>query len=348
MTLGPLMVDVAGTRLTADEKILLRDQRVGGVILFSRNYQDPEQVTALTTEIHAVRKPSLLIAVDQEGGRVQRFREHFTDLPPARWLGRQFDIDETKARKLAGLCGWVMAAELREVGVDLSFAPVLDLDWGLSEIIGNRAFHKDPDIVARVAAAYISGMRKAGMVAIGKHFPGHGAVVPDSHIELPVDHRGYDEIIDDMRPYHALSGGSIQGVMMAHVRYPEVDRRIASLSPYWLQTELRQNIGFSGVIFSDDLNMCATESIGPMSERVRLALESGADMALICNNPDGVRETLDQLSDIDNPVGAGRLAALRPTAMPWAGQRLRDTADWKQAVAVLKAAVDAPELKLDG
>jgi beta-N-acetylhexosaminidase len=348
MTLGPLMVDVAGLSLTRAEVRILRDSRIGGVILFTRNYQDRTQVTALIEEIRAVRKPSLLVAVDQEGGRVQRFRNDFTTLPSARWLGHQYDLDESKGRHLTSLCGWLMAMELRAVGVDFSFAPVLDLDWGLSEIIGDRAFHRDPDVVATLAGAFAQGMRKAGMVAVVKHFPGHGAVVPDSHVELPVDHRSYEEIVDDMRPYERLIDNGVQGVMMAHVLYPTVDRRIASLSPYWLQSELRRRLNFGGVIFSDDLNMSAMEDVGDMAERTKVALDAGADMALICNNPDGVALTLDKLQYPANPPSQSRLVAMRPGRGRIETGDMRATEGWRTAVAAIRDAVERPVLELDG
>jgi beta-N-acetylhexosaminidase len=347
MTLGPLMIDVAGLGLTEEEADRLKDPRVGGVILFSRNFESLGQVEDLIAAIHAVRSPQLLVAVDQEGGRVQRFRDGFSTLPTARWLGHQYDIDADEGRRLARLSGWLMAAELLDIGIDLSFAPVVDLDLGLSEVIGDRALHREPDIVSSLAIAYMHGMRDAGMMAVAKHFPGHGAVVADSHLELPRDPRPIDEMSDDFIPYERLIDDGLPGIMVAHVKYPRVDRRIASLSPYWLQTELRQKLGFSGAIFSDDLNMSAVREIGDMPERVTQALDAGADMALICNNPDAVARTLETLGDIGDPAGQSRLAAMRPPA----GRSriaLRETAEWDAAVAGLAAAVDTPPLKLDG
>jgi len=348
MTLGPLMIDIAGTALTAAEIERLGDPRIGGVILFSRNYESVQQLRRLTAEIHGVRQPGLLVAVDQEGGRVQRFRTGFTALPPARWIGHQYDIDEARGCSLARICGWLMAAELREAGVDFCFAPVADLDWGLSEVIGDRAFHADPEAVIALALAWMQGMRRAGMTAVAKHFPGHGAVRPDSHVELPEDHRVHDQIMEDMRPYAALIDAGLQGVMIAHVRYPLVDRRIASLSPYWVQTELRGGLGFGGAIFSDDLQMAALREIGPMPERVRRALGAGADMALICNNIDGVDETLDAIADYDNPAAHGRLVAMRPAAVGAQAGALRDSDEWRQATAELRAAERKPPLELNG
>lgn len=348
MTLGPLMIDVAGQSLAAAEIELLKDPRVGGVILFTRNFSDVDQLRELVTQIHAVRQPPLLVAVDQEGGRIQRFRQGFTELPPARWLGHQYDIDESHGCHLARLCGWIMAAELLEVGVDLSFAPVVDLDFGMSEVIGDRAMHSRPDAVAKLAISYLQGMRSAGMAGCAKHFPGHGAVVADSHRELPVDNRDADALADDIAPYRRLIANGLAAVMMAHVRYPELDRRIASLSPFWIQTELRENLAFGGVVFSDDLDMSAMEDVGPMPKRVRQALHAGADMALICNNPQGVTDTLAELEPVTNPISHARLVTLRPRPLTGQGERLHATAVWNESVEQLASAVERPALKLDG
>jgi beta-N-acetylhexosaminidase len=342
------MIDVAGLSLTAEEVEQLRDPRVGGVILFSRNFADIEQVTALVASIHDIRSPQLLVAVDQEGGRVQRFKDGFTKLPAARWLGHQYELNAAESKRLARLSGWLMAAELRDVGIDLSFAPVVDLDLGLSEVIGDRAIHRESEVVGSLATAYMIGMREAGMAAIAKHFPGHGAVVPDSHLELPEDHRMLEDMREDIAPYRALILNGLQGVMVAHVKYPRIDRRIASLSPYWLQTELRQNLNFLGTVFSDDLNMAAVEDAGDMPDRVSAALDAGADMALICNNPEAVAQTLEHMGDIGNPVGQARLIALRPQVPAWAGSALRTTDTWKNTVEALARADEPPPLKLDG
>jgi len=342
------MIDVAGLSLTADEAECLRDPRIGGVILFARNYADVEQLRALVAELHAVRSPQLLVAVDQEGGRVQRFRDGFTELPPSRWLGHEYDIDQDHARELARSSGWLMAAELLDVGIDISFAPVVDLDLGFSEVIGDRAFHKDPDAVAALASAYMTGMRQAGMMAVAKHFPGHGAVVADSHLELPVDHRELAAMGDDLLPYRRLIDNGLNGIMMAHVKYPAIDRRIASLSPYWQQTELRVNLGFTGAIFSDDLSMSAADVVGDVPERVRQALAAGADMALICNDPEAVARTLDELEDLGNPTSLARLAAMRPHFVDREGPGLRDTQEWRAVVAQIEKASARPSLVLDG
>lgn len=342
------MIDVAGHALTADETACLGDPRIGGVILFSRNYEDSAQLRALVAEIHAVRSPRLLVAVDQEGGRVQRFRDGFTGLPPARWLGHEYDIDADRARELARSCGWLMAAELIDVGIDISFAPVVDLDLGFSEVIGDRAFHRDSEAVATLASSYMHGMRQAGMLAVAKHFPGHGAVVADSHLELPVDHRELGDMADDMLPYRRLIDNGLAGIMMAHVKYPAIDRRIASLSPYWMQTELRLNLGFTGAIFSDDLSMSAAEIVGDVPERVRQTLQAGADMALICNDPDAVARTLEALEDLGNPASLARLVAMRPHPADRDGAAFRDSPEWRSVVAQIEKASARPPLVLDG
>jgi beta-N-acetylhexosaminidase len=348
MTLGPLMVDVAGLSLADSERVLLKDSRIGGVILFSRNFAGREQVQDLIRSIHAVRQPQLLIAVDQEGGRVQRFRDDFTKLPAARWLGQEFDIDPKAGKNTARLCGWLMAAELLDVGVDVSFAPVVDLDLGVSEVIGDRAFHKHPDSVASLAVAYMQGMREAGMVAVAKHFPGHGGVIADSHTELPVDNRSFDELHDDLIPYRRMIANNLQGIMLAHVKYPKIDRRIASLSPYWINTELRGNLGFTGAIFSDDLNMSATGGVGDMTARVKTTLDAGADMALICNNPEAVLQTLDEIGALEVPASQVRLVAMRARTPSWSGSALQDTPEWQTATARIAELDGRPVLNLHG
>jgi len=342
------MIDVAGLTLTGAERTQLADPRIGGVILFSRNYDNLEQLRDLVAQIHAVRSPQILVAVDQEGGRVQRFREGFTELPPARLFGHEYDIDPDHGRELARASGWLMAAELLDIGIDISFAPVVDLDLGFSEVIGDRAFHKDAEAVATLASAYLLGMRQAGMMAVAKHFPGHGAVVADSHHELPVDHRELDAMGDDLLPYRRLIANGLAGVMMAHVKYPAIDRRIASLSPYWVQTELRQNLGFTGAVFSDDLSMSAAEVAGDVPERVRQAMDSGADMALICNDPDAVAQTLSEFDGVGYPASLARLAAMRPHPLDPDRPALQDTPEWRGIVAKLEKASTRPTLVLDG
>ncbi len=353
MTLGPLMVDVAGLALSSDERARLKNPLVGAVILFSRNFRDREQLMALVAEIRSLRTPQLLIAVDQEGGRVQRFRDGFYALPPLRWLGHQYDLDAKTGCRLARLCGWLMAAEVLDTGVDFSFAPVVDLDYGTSEIIGDRSFHSDPAIVGELAAAYVHGMHQAGMVAVAKHFPGHGYVVADSHLDLPVDPRDRAALADDLEPYGRMIRQGINGVMIAHVRYPAVDPAVASLSRYWLQAVLRDELGFGGVIFSDDLSMRALAAEGDMPARARRSLAAGADMALICNDPAGADATLAALAGYQDPAGQARLVALRRrrpgTGGNPSGDELREfrggTA-WSEAVAALDQARSRPGLTL--
>jgi beta-N-acetylhexosaminidase len=277
------------------EKDLLSHPGTGGLILFTRNYQDRQQLAELVRQIRAVR-PEILIAVDQEGGRVQRFRDGFVRLPPMAALGRRYDQTPQLAMAEASLVGELMASELTELDIDLSFAPVLDLDYGTSTVIGDRSFHGDADAMIALAGAFIDGMSAAGMAATGKHFPGHGHVVADSHLELPVDPRPLAEIeAADLRPFVALAQ-KLDGIMPAHVIYSAVENQTAGFSRYWLQTRLREQMGFRGVIFSDDLSMAGAHGVGGYAERARAALAAGCDMVLACNNRTGAEEVLDFLA----------------------------------------------------
>ncbi len=310
MPLGPVMLDLEGTTLSAEDCELLCHPAVGGVILFSRNFEHPDQVAALTASIHALRDPHLLVAVDQEGGRVQRFREGFTRLPAAARLGELGRSHPARAQRAAELIGWLMAAELRAVGVDFSFAPVLDLDRGVSGVIGDRAFAAGVNDVSELASAWCDGVRGAGMAAVGKHFPGHGGVAGDSHEELPADERAYDAIeMEDLVPFERLVRRGLEAVMPAHVVYPRVDPRPAGFSPFWLRKVLRERVGFQGVIFSDDLNMAAAATGGSYPERARVALAAGCDMLLVCNNRPEAARVVEDLRDYDEP--AGHLRCLR-------------------------------------
>ena len=236
MSLGPVMLDIEGHSLSPADRDLLREPAVGGVILFTRNYESADQIADLVAEIRALRTPPLLVAVDHEGGRVQRFREGFTEIPPMRRIGQEFERDSEAGLQAARDAGWLIASELRAAGIDLCFAPCVDLDWGVSEIIGNRSFHRKPEIVADLANAFSRGLRSAGMAAVAKHFPGHGAVLADSHLKLPVDRRDYGLILDDIRPYDRLIGnGAIAGVMLAHIVYEQIDALPAGFSEYWIQ-----------------------------------------------------------------------------------------------------------------
>jgi beta-N-acetylhexosaminidase len=346
MTLGPLMIDVAGTTLTSADQDLLAHPLVGGVILFSRNYENPEQIRKLVSSIHAVRSPALLVAVDHEGGRVQRFREGLTHLPPVHVIGHQYDMDPQRGKELAEVSGWLMAAEMRAIGVDISFAPVLDLDWGVSEVIGDRAFHRDPDVVADLARAYARGMRSAGMEATIKHFPGHGAVVADSHHKLPVDRRRAADLREDMRPFERLVNWGVCSVMMAHVVYADLDQWPASLSEYWIKQVLRGEMDFRGAVFCDDLSMAAAAVAGDMPERLRKALDSGCDMVPICNNRDTVLDVIDRFGEYQNPPAQLRLTRLhgrQQTSL----EDLRASTQWRAASRLIAESGSTPILKLD-
>lgn len=339
MSLGPVMVDLRGTELLPEEREMLLDPVVGGVILFSRNYQDPEQLAALTDAIHQLRHPQLLIGIDQEGGRVQRCREGFARLPPAAAFGAIYDQDQRHGLHLAQQAGWLMAAELRSVGVDLSFAPVLDLDYGVSSVIGDRAFHANPVAVSELAYRYIRGMRSAGMAATGKHFPGHGAVSVDSHLGLPVDERPLATIQSlDMEPYRRLFDNGLNAVMAAHVVYSQVDASPTGFSSRWLQQILRGELGFQGVIFSDDLTMEGAAFAGGPAERADAALTAGCDMVLVCNAPDTIAAVLEAARPHIEPVSQLRLTRMHGAQAP-DRRRLAYVPQWQQAIADLEVAL---------
>ena len=314
--LGPVMLDVVGTILSGDDVRRLQHPLTGGVILFTRNYQSREQVTTLCAAIHEVR-PGILIAVDHEGGRVQRFRsDGFTRLPAMRVLGQLWDRDVLQSCKAATALGYVLAAELRACGVDLSFTPVLDLDYGPSEVIGDRAFHRDPRVVTMLAKSINHGLLQAGMSNCGKHFPGHGFVAADSHIAIPVDERDPKDILkEDAAPYGWL-GMSLSAVMPAHVIYPFFDSQPAGFSRKWLSL-LRGELGFEGVIFSDDLSMEGASVAGNVVQGAHAALRAGCDMVLVCNSPDKADQLLDGLDPtvaLDARRSAARIAALVPNS----------------------------------
>ena len=292
---GPVMADVAAYHLTEEEKQRLLDPAVGGVILFRRNFENVSQLKALVQEIKAVRTPELIIAVDHEGGRVQRFIDGFTRLPAMNVLGEIWDNEgEEAACTQAEQVGWVLATELSACGIDLSFTPVLDLDWGQCAVIGNRSFHRDANIVTQLALALQKGLNKGGMKSCGKHFPGHGFVEGDSHHVLPCDERSREALeAADLIPLRALSQAGMAAVMPAHVVYPQIDSQPAGFSEKWLKQILRQEIGFNGVIFSDDLTMEGACGVGGIKERARLSFEAGCDIVLVCNRPDLVDELRD-------------------------------------------------------
>ncbi|MBT8137498.1 MAG: beta-N-acetylhexosaminidase [Gammaproteobacteria bacterium] len=343
MTLGPLMVDVAGLELSPEDVELLQRPAIGGVILFKRNFESLQQLQHLTEQIHAVRKPPLLIAVDQEGGRVQRFGNPFTRLPSAARIGRHHDVDQDAAARLARSTGWLMAAELIASGVDLSFAPVVDIDHELCAVIGDRAFHHDAHTVAELGSAYISGMHDAGMAATAKHFPGHGGVAGDSHLMLPVDERSLVDLQADMRPYELLIANGLDAVMMALVAYPVVDEVPASFSRRWIRDELRGRLGFRGAVFSDDLSMAGAADAGSMRRRVNKALDAGCDVVLICNDRAAVESVVDRI-DTHNPAAQARMASLhRRHRITW--EKLKYSGRWQRARDLIDA---HPALQLDG
>jgi beta-N-acetylhexosaminidase len=312
VSLGPAVIDVAGLALAGDERKKLRHPATGGVILFARNYRDPAQLRELVAEIRATRA-ELLLCVDHEGGRVQRFRSGFTALPPMRRLGELWDRDPQAAGQTAHAAGLVIAAELSAYGLDFSFAPVLDLDYGTSSVIGDRAFHSDARAVGELAAAFIRGLAAGGMAAVGKHFPGHGYVAADSHTDLPRDERKLEEILaKDVAPYAPAIAAGLAAVMPAHVVYGAVDPQPAGYSSFWLKELLRGRLGFDGLIFSDDLSMAGALAAGSIAERARLALAAGCDMVLLCNDPAGQGQLLEALDGAEvNMARAARMKARR-------------------------------------
>ncbi|MBU3708401.1 MAG: beta-N-acetylhexosaminidase [Burkholderiaceae bacterium] len=337
--LGPVMLDVVGKSLSDDDLRRLHHPLTGGVILFARNYESRAQVTALCAAIHHAR-PGILIAVDHEGGRVQRFRsDGFTRLPAMRALGQLWDRDVLQSCKVATALGYVLAAELRACGVDLSFTPVLDLDYGPSEVIGDRAFHRDPRVVTMLAKSINHGLLQAGMANCGKHFPGHGFVAADSHIAIPVDERDPKDILkEDAAPYGWL-GMSLSAVMPAHVIYPFFDSQPAGFSRKWLSL-LRDELGFEGVIFSDDLSMEGASVAGNVVQGAHAALSAGCDMVLVCNSPDKADQLLEGLDPtvaLDAKRSAARIAALVPTSPPKTWDELQADPVYKAACGLVKS-----------
>ncbi|HET9863018.1 MAG TPA: beta-N-acetylhexosaminidase [Steroidobacteraceae bacterium] len=345
MTLGPLMVDVAGLELTPEDRDVLRHPLVGSVILFTRNYASPEQLRRLVADIHAVRTPALIVAVDQEGGRIQRFRPEFSALPAPRRIGHAWDLDPGQGLQLARSMGWLMAAELRAHGVDLSFAPCVDLDYGVSEVIGDRAFHAKPDAVAELALAWVKGMQDAGMAATAKHFPGHGAVVADSHQSLPVDRRDLSELAADVLPYRRLIANGLPGVMVAHVLFPAVAPEPASLSRRWIQNALREELRFEGAIFTDDLSMGGAKEFGDIVARASAALAAGCDVLPVCNDRESVVTLLDELDHEIQPSSHLRLVRMRGKAAPERGALLAGE-PWRASQELLARSQAAPALRL--
>jgi beta-N-acetylhexosaminidase len=342
------MVDVAGLELTAEDREVLRHPLVGSVILFTRNYASSEQLARLVAEIHAVRSPALIVGVDHEGGRVQRFRQGFSALPPLRRIGHEYDLDPKHGLTLARSMGWLMAAELRAHGVDLSFAPCVDLDYGVSEVIGDRAFHSRPEAVTQLALAYIAGMKDAGMAATAKHFPGHGAVIADSHKSLPVDRRGWDALADDLLPYRRLIANGLPGVMVAHVLFPAVAPEPASLSRRWVQNGLREELRFEGAVFTDDLSMGGAKELGSYGDivaRASAALAAGCDVLPVCNDRASVARLLDELASEVQPSSHLRLVRMRGRAAP-EREELYAGDTWRASQELLARSTAAPKLSL--
>ncbi|MGH8317633.1 MAG: beta-N-acetylhexosaminidase [Steroidobacteraceae bacterium] len=346
MTLGPLMIDLEGTSMTAEEREMLRHPLLGGVILFTRNYADPQQLLALVAQIHAARNPPLIVAVDQEGGRIQRLRAGFSALPAPRRIGHEYDANSRAGLELARSMGWLMAAELRSHGLDLSFAPCVDIDYGVG-IITDRSFHRSPDAVAALASAYAHGMRDAGMAATAKHFPGHGAIVADSHLTLPVDRRELADLTGDLTPYRRLIANGLPAVMVAHILFPAVDDAPSSLSARWIRDVLRGEMRFQGVVFTDDLSMgAAAAAFGDIVTRATRALSAGCDMLPVCNQRASVLELLDRLRAEPEPASGLRLVRLHGRG-GWGAEELRNRPEWQRAHEWLERCAAAPALKLD-
>lgn len=311
MALGPLIIDVAGLTLASDEMTLLQHPAVGGVIFFSKNYHDTDQFMALVQSIRNLR-PELLLTVDQEGGRVQRCKAGLSILPSMRTLAD----NQSLANIESTAC--LMALEMRAMGLDLSFAPVLDIDNGLSQVIGDRSFSKDPRVVAQMAAAFGQGMLKAKMPRTGKHFPGHGAVKEDSHAALPIDNRDYAAIESDMYPFKALIDQGLEIIMTAHIVYPQVDSLPASFSKIWLQDILRKQLGFEGVIMSDDLAMGGAKGMGSYPQRVHAALSAGCDFVFICHQRQAVLEVLSFLENgLEQYEHRRSVLKIEPALLSW-------------------------------
>ncbi len=331
--MGPVMLDLEGICLNDHERKVLAHPCVGGVILFTRNYETPEQVSMLIDEIRSTRGSDLLITVDQEGGRVQRFRPGLTCLPAAASYADSYRENTARALEQAASAGWLMASELLALGVDFSFAPVLDVDCGISEIIGDRAFSDRPEIVSEMALAFRSGMNRAGMAAVGKHFPGHGGVALDSHLALPEDKRPFEQILArDLLPFRKLIDAGLEGIMPAHVVYSDVDSRPACFSLFWIEEVLRRRFGFAGAVFSDDLSMEGAAFAGGYAERAKEALAAGCDMVLVCNRPAAAEEVLESLRDWDyERVRRKRLLAMRARRRVERSVLL-GSAQWRRAV----------------
>jgi beta-N-acetylhexosaminidase len=329
---GPVVVDVLGPVLTDEDRERIRHPAAGAVILFARNYENPEQLAQLTADIEREREPALAVCVDHEGGRVQRFKDGFTVIPPMRTLGKLWDRDRQAGRDAAMAIGYVIASELGAHGVDFSFTPVLDLDYGGSSVIGDRALHFDPTAVGALGACLVRGLAQGGVAAVAKHFPGHGYAEADSHVAVPRDERAFKEIArKDIVPYKAVIEAGLAAVMPAHVIYSQVDEQPAGYSKHWLQEVLRGKLGFHGIVFSDDLSMEGAAVAGGPPERARAAIGAGCDMVLLCNNPKGLDELLESLKEMTlaNPE---RLEKMRRQG----GRDLRKSVAYRESQQVLQ------------
>lgn len=331
LPLGPAVIDVVGSALTDEDRARLQHPATGAVILFSRNFVDCAQLSALTEEIERLREPALPICVDHEGGRVQRFREGFSAIPPMREIGRLWDRDRPRGREAARAAAYLIGAELGAHGVDFSFAPVLDLDYGSSSVIGDRALHFDPTAVGALGASLVQGFAEAGSAAVGKHFPGHGFAAADSHVAVPRDERPVKDIVKkDLLPFEAVIKAGIAAIMPAHVVYAQADAQPAGYSRYWLQDVLRARLGFQGLVFSDDLSMEGAGTAGGIPERARAALDAGCDMVLLCNDPAGQERLLESLGGIAL-AAPERLEAMRRKG----GRDLRKSVAYREALKAL-------------
>jgi beta-N-acetylhexosaminidase len=333
--MGPIMLDVLGTSLTAEDKELLQHPLVGGLILFTRNYESPEQISQLTADIRQAANKELLIAVDHEGGRVQRFREGFSLIPAMGKIWNFANQNVILAQALAKQSAILMALEVQAVGIDISFAPILDID-DISAVIGDRAFHKNPEIVCQLASAFVDGLHLVGMKATGKHFPGHGSVKADSHIALPVDPRSREAVFSlDMLPFKTLiKSNKVDALMPAHVIFSDIDDEAVGFSPYWLKEVLRKTLAFDGVIFSDDLSMEGAACVGGYIERAEAAQQAGCDMLLLCNNRESCIDVIDNANlDINQQSNQRLLRLLKTSTSGW--NALKKNAQWQQAKKVL-------------
>ena len=313
MTLGPIIVSIEGKKLSENDRYTLQHDLIGGVILFSENYENREQLIGLVQTIKSVKSPELIVCVDQEGGPVQRFRQGFYKLPSFNELGRIYDRAKEEGLRASYLAAQINALELMDVGIDFSFSPVIDIDHGLSDIIGDRSFHSIPEIVTELSDSYINGLKSIGMKAVVKHFPGHGGVTLDSHIDKPIDERSLDDLDNDLMPFQSLFNKDVSAIMTAHICFPSIDSSMVTFSEYWLNDLLRQKFQFQGLVFSDDLSMGATEEIGLMEERINLALSSGCDVVICCHMKEQMNLIINSVQSNYKKSFDSKLEVMRPS-----------------------------------